>query len=362
MKTKIIIFFIVAILNIAINVSMYANTYQEYKSLYDSGNTDSIDEAIQGFRQLIKKNPRHENIADMEYIIAQNEKSYTRSLDLLSELFRRRKNYSKRDEVGFTLASRFMLQNGYISALNVFKDIEKNYPSSPHYMESRLMIASIYLKLNEIKQSINEYQKIMASYSDDDTKDNDYYRALFGLGNAYFAQEQYYLALGTYNRLLEINPNFSERAFVLYRSALCYEYTGRTAEALEIYNMISDVYSNTQSRTLAVQRLKIHEASANTATFADDELETINTTNTPKLEKPTIYESNNINVYQFGKFRSIEKSNNMLEIIESLGYNGYVVEANDVFIVRLDIYDDERNIEEMRTRFNRAGIPFFIVE
>ncbi len=286
MKTKICIFLLSLLLSINAHSSLYANTYEEYKALYDSANTNNMNQALQGFQQLIRKNPRHENIADMEYIIAINEKNYTRSLDLLSELFRKRKNYSKRDEVGLTLASRFMLQNGYVSALNVLKDVEKNYPDSQYYIESKIIIASIYLKLNQSKQAISEYNKIISLYSDNSEKDDNYYNALFGLGNSYFSQEQYYLALGTYNKLLEMSPNFSERAFVLYRTALCYEYTGRTSEALEIYNMIIDIYINTQSKTLATQRLKIHEADTSSdETFINDDISIMET---QALEKPTI--------------------------------------------------------------------------
>ncbi len=339
--------------------ALYANTYEEYQALYDSGDSENIEEALNGFRQIMRKSPRHTNIADMEYIIAQNEKSYTRSLDLLGELYRKRKNYSKRDEVGFTLASRYMLQNSYISALSVLREIEKNYPDSFYYIEVRLMIASIYLKINESVNAIDEYNAIMNLYTDNREKDENYYKAFFGLGNAYFAQEQYYLALGTYNKLLDLNPLFAERAFVLYRSALCYEYTGRSAQALEIYNMIVDIYANSQSRTLASQRLKIHEAAADSAVFTDDNIIEIEI---QTLEKPIIYESENINVYQFGRFREKDKCYKMLEIIESLGYSGYIVENDDVFLVWLDIYDDERNVQEMRVRFGHAGIPFFIIE
>ncbi len=361
------------------NHLLYSNTFEEYQTLYYSGKNNSVAEALEGFKRLAKKSPRHENIADMEYIIAQNEKDYKKSLTLLRKLYKKRKNFSKRDELAYSLAGRYMLQNGFKEASQLLTDIEKIYPNSEYYIPSKLMLGSIYLKLNDNDKAIAKYNEVINLYStnikvinananSDNKLEQHYHNALFGLANSYFAKEEYYLALGTYNRLLDIDKNFNERAFVLYRSALCYEYTDRTPQALNIYKMIVDVYKNTQSRTLANQRLSIHEAIAEAQALlydnddyntADDSVITIEDT---PLEKPTIYESDSINTYQFGRFRSVDKCTKMLDIIESLGYNAYILENNSLFVVLLDVYDDERNIEELRSRCNRAGIPFFRIK
>ena len=118
--------------------------------------------------------------------------------------------------------------------------------------------------------------------------------------------------------------------------------------------MIVSIYPNTQSKTLAMQRLKLHN-------IQKDNSEPTKTKN-KKLEAPTIYQTNKQNIYQMGRFRDRAKSDKMLAIISELGYNAYVTEEDSTFIVRLSIYDDKRNIEEMRKRFNKENIPFFKVK
>lgn len=391
MKNILHISILVIILNICVNSTLYSNTFEEYKALYDSGNNENRQEALVGFKSLAKKYPRHENIADMEYLIALNEKNYKNSISLLNKLYKKRKNFSKRDELAYSLANRYMLQNGLKEALKLLADIEKSYPYSEYHLPSKLMIGSIHLKLGNNDKAIAKYNEVISLYSlysndgststtnrdsenhNTNLKEEHYHNALFGLANSHFAEEEYYLALGTYNRLLEMDKNFDERAFVLYRTAICYEYTNRNEQAITIYKTIVEVYANTQSRTLANQRLMLHEEEAhsddNSSNGEQSLLEsnittiaTISTRENEPLEKPTIYESDNLNVYQFGRFRSMDKCAKMLDIIESLGYNAYIVQNDSIFIVQLDIYDDERNIDELRNRCNRAGIPFFRID
>ncbi len=344
------ILFINILLCFIFTSGIYASTYQIYKKQYDSGQKK---EAIAGFKTLIRQNPRHENIADMEYIIAQNEENYMRSIALFTDIYNKRKIFSLRDEVGFTIGSLYLLQNGFVSALNIFKDVKKNYPKSKYAVLSSLKIASINLKLKNIDAAINEYEEVISK--EKDTKNPQYYEALFGLANCYFEKEQYYQALGTYSRLLAEDKTFSERAFALYRMGLCYEHTNKKNNAIDTYKMIISVYPNTHSKVLATQRLIVHEASEPTS-----EKQKANTTS--GSTKPTIYETNNKDTYQMGRFRSREKASSLVAIIDKLGYNAYITPENDSYVVRVSIYDDPRNIEAMRASFNKENIPFFKVK
>ena len=350
MKSIINKYIILLILSLLINNGyIYSNTFEIYKKQYESGNKN---DAIKGFKDIIRKNPRHENIADMEFILAENEKDYMKSITAFQEIYRKRKNFSRRDEVGYIIGSLYILQNGFLSAVNIFNDVKKDYPNSKYNKLSSLKIASINLKLNNIDNAIKEYKEIVEL--DSNKKTEVYYEALFGLANSYFAKEQYYQALGTYNKLIKENEAFNERAFALYRVGLCYEYTDKKTNAIDIYNMIVSVYPNTQSKTLAMQRLRLHN-------IQKDNNEPQKTKN-KKLEAPTIYQTNKQNIYQMGRFRDRAKSDKMLAIISELGYNAYVIEEDSTFIVRLNIYDDKRNIEEMRKRFNKENIPFFKIK
>ncbi len=130
--------------------NLYAHTFEEYKIILENASSLGVDkeQAIKGLREIAKKNPRDENIAEIEYIIAKNENNYTRKVDLLKELYKKRKKFYLHDEVGYNLASLYMLKNSLVNALNILKDITKKYPNSIYYLDSKLKIASIYLKIN----------------------------------------------------------------------------------------------------------------------------------------------------------------------------------------------------------------------
>lgn len=331
---------------------LYANTYETYKKMYEDG---AKENALSGFKQLIKENPRHKNIADMEFFLAENEENYMKAITAFKSIYDKRTSFSRRAEAGYNAGNLYLLNNGYNNAANMFSKVANDYPDSKYATLSKLKKASIKLKLQDKDEAIMIYKQIISA--ENDKKSDVYLEALFGLANVYFQMERYYEALGNYNKLVEDGKYFKERAFALYRLAICYENTNAKDKAVNTYSLVVNVYPNTQSALLASQRLKVYAA--------DTEAEETQEKKEQKLSPPVIYKTSKENVYQLGRFRDKEKALKLIDIVSSLGYKAYITDEkiqNDTsYLVRLSVFDDARNIAEMRKRLGSENIPFFKV-
>lgn len=296
----------------------------------------------------------NENALDKEFNkIKLSEENISSKISSLKSFYNKNSKYSRRDEVAYTLSYLYILNENYKEAITILKPISEKTKKTEYTKKSNILIASLYTKEKRYNEAIEIYNKILKT----EKSGNYYNEALYGRGNTYFEMKSYYEAIGNYKKLILIN-NFKYMSSVLYNLAICYENTEKTKEAIEIYSTILKKYPNSYEATLAQSKMMLAKIEA------EKPSEKPKTSEVPKAKiKPVIYENSIINTYQMGRFREKERAEALIKIIDTLGYKAYTKEEKTdnllSYVVRIDIPNDTRNIEEMKKRLASENIAFF---
>lgn len=292
------------------------------------------------------------NEAKIRFDSIKNEKNYGKLTSELKIIYDKYPKYEKRYEVGYTLGNIYVLNGKYSYAIVIFNTLIKDFPKKSK--EPNLILASIYVKTSKVKEAMKMYQKLINL--EEKSKSKYYYEALYGMGNCYFELKSYYEALGNYNRIINSKINFKDMSFLIYKSGLCYEYTKSKENALKFYNRVIKEYPNSYAARLSKERIKDVESQKN------EDSKDVNTSYT-KYTKPIIYEAKTKSMYQIGRFKEKSKAVKLQDIIKNVGYNAYIKEdrkENEVsYVVRIDLPDDSRNIDELKKRLSAENIAFF---
>lgn len=298
----------------------------------------------------------NESMLDKEFQkIKSSEEAINEKISALKSFYKKYTKYSKREEIAYTLASLYILNDNYKEAINILKTLYEKTKKTEYTKMSSIMLASLYTKEKKYNEAIDVYNKILKT----EKSGNYYNEALYGRANCYFEMKSYLEAIGNYKRLSFIN-DFKYISSVLYNLALCYENTKNVKEAIEIYSTIIKKYSSSYEAQLAQSKTTLAKIESESDR---KKIETKSKTKT--FLKPTIYESSIINTYQMGRFREKERADALIKIIYSLGYKAYIKEEkidNSIsYVVRIDIPNDTRNIEELKKRLAFENIAFFKV-
>lgn len=145
----------------------------------------------------------------------------------------------------------------FIAAIAVFRQIFKSRKQEGSFSKLRSKLkkeagsvkeycelASIYSQKKLFSQSVSLFQKAIKSAEDEEEKDEkteDYVTLAYnGLGFAYFAQEQYDLAIRNYKQALKRQPDY---VTALNNLGHAYERKKLNAQALENYEKALEIDS-----------------------------------------------------------------------------------------------------------------------
>lgn len=113
---------------------------------------------------------------------------------------------------------------------NTFSNLQKKLKNSKGTAEEYYQLGSIYLDKKLFVQSINLFEKALKA--DKDLPPENEALIHNAMGYAYFAQEQYDIAIRKYKEAIKINPEY---VVALNNLGNVYEKKQLTAQALEVY-------------------------------------------------------------------------------------------------------------------------------
>lgn len=290
--------------------------------------------------------------SDLENI--EDETDYKKKVSLLNKIYKEYPDYRKRYELGYDLANLYVLNNDNKNAILILKDIVNDDKNND---EASFLLAGLYLSENSPSAALKIYNELL---EDNKNKNMTYYTILYGIANSYIQMGSYYEARGNYERIIKDYEGFDDMAYVMYNLALSYEGTKNYDLALKTYSNIVDTYPNTYSQRMASQKLTL---------FSLQKQED-RTKEKAKVFKPKsdikIFTSSETTTFQMGRFRDKKRAEELQSIIKNIGYDSYVKEESmnntASYVVRLDLPNDKRNIDELRKRMSSENIPFFAVK
>ena len=299
----------------------------------------------------------NENRANEAYKKIQKEDDYKISISELDKIYDKYPNYSKHDELSLKLSYLYILDEDYKNAIKILEKMYKD-KKSEFNKEASLLLGSVYISTNNEKKALEAYTQMLKTL---DKNDKFYPYVIFGIANTYFEMNSYYEARGNYERLIKGYKNFEDISFAMYRLAICYENTEDVPKAINTFNNILRDYPDSYSREIAQKKISTIKFVENTPKKTNDKKVMAE----KKSDKITIHPASSNNIYQMGRFKDTTRAKSLKKIIQDIGYNSYIKEdlkdGNTSYVVRVDLPDDNRNIEEIRKRLSAENIPFFKV-
>ncbi len=113
-----------------------------------------------------------------------------------------------------------------------FADLQKKLTKEKGTAQEYYELGGIYLKKKLYTQAIATLQKALKAAEEEEENTSAIYN---GMGYAYFAQEQYDLAIRHYKEALRIEPNYIT---ALNNLGHAYERKSLTAQALQTYEQV----------------------------------------------------------------------------------------------------------------------------
>lgn len=131
-----------------------------------------------------------------------------------------------------------------------FADLQKRLTKEKGTAQEYYELGSIYLKKKLYTQAIATLQKALKAAEEEGENLAFIYN---GLGFAYFAQEQYDLAIRNYKEALRLEPNY---VTALNNLGHAYERKNLTAQAIETYEQVLQSESQNKTAKRRVESLR----------------------------------------------------------------------------------------------------------
>lgn len=200
-------------------------------------------------------------------------------------------------------AEELFSQRAYIKAINSYSNIVSKYPESPYAPASQYKIGLInHLYLSDIKRALNAYATLMLLYPNS----KEVALARSDMADIYIKKEDYRKAIGEYQWLIK-NANISERDNFQYQIAMTYlKLTDIKQARIEF----QEIVGSSLNSPLAPQ---VYYQIANTYSLEGDCKEAIKA-----YERVISSYPNNPYAHEarLGKAICIEETGNMIEAVE----------------------------------------------
>lgn len=337
-----------------------ADEIDDARKLLAAGKTNDASIAM---RRFLVRNPADTRRADAAYLLAETEQEYYPAILAYRSVYDSYPDYAQRDMVSYRIGTLYRLHGNHDEASRWFT-IAAAYTNSSYRPQSLLAAAAALTARGSFDAALTAYENITREF--ERARDATYYEALAGVGHAHFGASRFDRAREKYLDVVRANAPISDRPFIIYRIALCYENTGEIDRAAEEYRTVVGGYSSSYAASLARQRLKQlpeKPLPVQTNAVVPETNAAVQTVITAPKEAVTntiaraVYAT-----YQTGLFQKEASAVTLSEFIRSLGYAAYIVKDTKngapIFRVRIDIYD-EKSVASMKASLTKENIPFF---
>jgi TolA-binding protein len=131
------------------------------------------------------------------------------------------------------------------------KTLEKLPPQHPQALSARRYLAEVYAKLEQPREAIAEYEKVMKLSSDPDDVLESHYK----VGELYFALGDLEQARTEWDLLVKKDPKSRWAPEALYRAGGIYFVAGKCKEAVEVYQKVRIDYPESAMAPLSQFRI-----------------------------------------------------------------------------------------------------------
>ncbi len=223
----------------------YPNTiytdYAQFRQGIALLKANQIEAATLSFQSLQANFPKSKYRTEVKYYLSlayfkkeQWAQSITTAQAYLDEA-NDNKNFIVEAEYLLGLAN-FNLQK-YNPALNIFQKLVKNSTNPKDILQtSELYSAKSLFALNKTKEAVDKFYAIPKSYPATEAAAE----AMLWLGDYYLNQEQYPLAIESYNQFLKTFPGSEKNNLVYYELGQSYQGANQFDQALNAYKHVSD--------------------------------------------------------------------------------------------------------------------------
>jgi predicted TPR repeat methyltransferase len=164
--------------------------------------TGQLDQAKQGYLNLLRKNPRHIEALHSVGVISAQQKDISKAIEYLQQAIR----YAPHEPtIQLHLANVFKMQKSFSEAAEL---LEKTIHDHPHYVAAFNNLGTVYYAQGNIKQAIAMYQQAIA-------KEPHYADAYYNLGLALTKNNEPAEAIRMFQILLEHVPDHFAARFHL---------------------------------------------------------------------------------------------------------------------------------------------------
>lgn len=371
------------IVTIILSPVLEASDYDKFLSMYKEGEKK---EAIVGFRNIIQKEPYHEKVANINYILAFEENNSLEALNKWKDLYYKYSDFEKRDEAAYRAAMIHIMRGEYEEGKTLLIELDLYFTNSQYTPKARLLLGGLCLDDDEVMEATRYYRKVAKEFEAE--KNAYYYEAIFGIANTLYvralyesASEYYYFAAS------QGSTNFSERPLALYRLGACYEKES-VEKAEEKYLSVIKNYPLSYAASLARQKLRML---GNDKYKAFDKMEEILAKEKVSEKKDTLSSTQSVEedddeeyeeieeeeslaknetaslgkdaYFQAGRFSEKSRAKALAEKITNLDIDAMIEEdaQSESFRVLIICEDNEEAISKMQKTLNSVGIEYFRV-
>ena len=182
------------------------NSQTLYGRGYSYFNTGDYENAAYQFADYIKKYPTNKRITDAKLRLADSyfgSKNYSAASKVYQELFTADTKQSNNPYARYQYAQALYKSGKTNEAIDEFKSIQENFPTSEYGEVSLYTIGWIYFQKKEYTLSIAQYNTVILKYPKTKLEPIIYY----SIGDAQFNMEKYDSAIVNYEKVLSQFPS-----------------------------------------------------------------------------------------------------------------------------------------------------------
>ncbi len=267
---------------------VYENTVLESKplegalvSITGSANTATtdedgyfyIEEVTAGSQELTVTKESYKNLKFQDIIVEENQTTLANEGDPLIL-------NSVDEKYLFDSAVLYFEEENFQDALDLFQQLQTEYPESDYLDDSQYYIAWCYLSMEDYNQAIEEFENLLLNYPESEYRDDSqyyigwcyeiklglhiqatlaYYTVLFdypdskwaddaqlGIGNCYYATQDYNNAVKEYQKVIDNYPESELLPLAQYSLAQSYRRANYRTTAIEEYQELIMLYPNSE--------------------------------------------------------------------------------------------------------------------
>ncbi len=193
-------------------------------------------------------NPIILNAADEKYLFDSavlyfEKENFQDSLDLFQQLQAEYPESDYLDDSQYYIAWCYLSMEDYTLAIEEFENLLLNYPDSEHRDDSQYYIGWCYeIKLSLHIQATLAYYTVLFDYPNSQWADD----AQLGIGNCYFATQDYNNAVKEYQKVIDNYPSSDLLPLAQYSIAQSYRRANYRTTAIEEYQELILLYPNSE--------------------------------------------------------------------------------------------------------------------